>query len=180
MTGLFFQWPLPYFVEPTQGFGERPELYGPDLPGHDGIDLPAAFGTIVLAPFAGRVFETEAQARYGHRHNYGIHVRVEAEIGATKGSSGRVYQVALGHLASCCVEPGQMVAAGQVVGLVGNTGRVWPAPASDNPTAGTHLHLSLRCAGYGAAGWPFDLVDPAPFFKELKWGARVRENGQIS
>ena len=46
------------------------------------------------------------------------------------------------HLAGSAVSVGQSVGAGEVIGYMGNTGNVRPIPTDDNPTAGTHLHLS--------------------------------------
>jgi len=47
------------------------------------------------------------------------------------------------HLKDIYVSKGQNVSRGQVIGTMGNTGNVSPAPSSSNPYAGTHLHFGL-------------------------------------
>lgn len=47
------------------------------------------------------------------------------------------------HLKDIYVSVGQTVTSGQVIGSMGNTGNVSPAPTSSNPYAGTHLHFAL-------------------------------------
>ena len=47
------------------------------------------------------------------------------------------------HLKSILVSQGQVVSRGQVIGTMGNTGNVIPAPTSSAPFNGTHLHFCL-------------------------------------
>ena len=47
------------------------------------------------------------------------------------------------HLKNIYVSRGQSVSSGQVIGTMGNTGNVSPAPTSSNPYSGTHLHFAL-------------------------------------
>ena len=42
------------------------------------------------------------------------------------------------------VKEGDKVSQGQVIGTVGNTGKVSPKPTASNPNAGTHLHFEVR------------------------------------
>ncbi len=47
------------------------------------------------------------------------------------------------HLKSIRVRVGSVVTAGDVIGTMGNTGNVIPAPTSSAPYLGTHLHFCL-------------------------------------
>lgn len=47
------------------------------------------------------------------------------------------------HMSDLTVKTGQTVERGQVIGHMGNTGHVVPAPTPSNPYAGTHLHFAL-------------------------------------
>ena len=53
------------------------------------------------------------------------------------------------HLYQALVTEGQTVKKGDVIGEMGNTGYVVPAPTKSNPTAGTHLHFGV------SIGWPY-------------------------
>jgi len=59
---------------------------------------------------------------------YGILVRI---------SHGQGIETWYGHLAAASVRPGQAVRAGEVIGLVGSTGR----------STGPHLHFEVRVNG---------------------------------
>ena len=47
------------------------------------------------------------------------------------------------HLKDINVNVGDVVSRGQVIGTMGNTGNVVPAPTTSNPYSGTHLHFAL-------------------------------------
>lgn len=57
-------------------------------------------------------------------------------------NAGNYYTVYM-HLAQTKVNVGDTVSAGQVIGSMGNTGYVIPAPTYSNPYGGTHLHFCL-------------------------------------
>jgi SLT domain-containing protein len=101
---------------------------------HKGIDLAAAVGTPVYATETGRVSWSgpgvQAPGVWGGNE---IHI---------DGASGM--QEWFAHLSSMAVQVGDMVRAGQQIGLSGNTGI----------TSGPHLHF-----GVFQGGWPND-VDP--------------------
>lgn len=70
-----------------------------------------------------------------------------------------------GHMESMTVQAGHSVLRGDMLGLGGNTGNVWPRPTPDNPRAGSHLHLTIQSPGNGIndSRYKFsDVIDPAP------------------
>lgn len=54
-----------------------------------------------------------------------------------------IYSVLYAHLNEIYVKKGDKLVYGNKIGKMGNTGYVIPAPTKENPTAGTHLHLSV-------------------------------------
>ncbi len=89
---------------------------------HEGIDLAAAKGTKVAVSGPGVV------VRAGKAGSYGNIVVVD---------HGGGLETRYAHLDSMSVKVGQQVAAGEIVGRVGQTGRV----------TGPHLHFEVRRAG---------------------------------
>jgi murein DD-endopeptidase MepM/ murein hydrolase activator NlpD len=89
---------------------------------HSGVDLAAAEGTPVTAPQDGIVSFSNWSG------GYGLLVAVEHASGV---------QTRFGHLSRVTVRPGQLVRQGQVLGLVGSTGR----------STGPHLHYEVRHRG---------------------------------
>lgn len=115
------------FVRPVPGpansrFGSRSVFNGQPRAPHGGTDFLSAAGTPVRAPNAGRVVCA--------RDLYFTGNTVVIDHGL------RVFSL-LAHLARLDVREGDLVENGQVVGLVGATGRV----------TGPHLHWTLRIAG---------------------------------
>ncbi len=108
----------------TQTFGNDPAYYQPfGFLGHEGVDLvPRAGDGTVRAVEGGEVVRDYDTPR----NNYGILVVTWNR----ETHRGWWY----GHLASNAVTPGQRVAAGQVLGVMGATGQ----------SRGAHLHLGLR------------------------------------
>jgi len=99
----------------VRGGAIRPDI-SPDA--HRGVDYRVPVGTLVLAVLSGVVYQAgwggEAGLRVGIRHPGGLHSRYL-------------------HLSAVWLEVGQVVAAGTVVGLSGNTGR----------STGPHLHVEV-------------------------------------
>ena len=108
-------WPMQ--GPPADRFGPRGERF------HSGIDFPAPKGTPVVAAGGGRV----AYARW-HPLGYGLLVSIE-HTGSVK--------TRYAHLSRILVAPGEQVAAGERVGLVGSTGF----------STGPHLHFEVRVRG---------------------------------
>lgn len=107
----------------TSRFGMRshPILGGRRM--HSGVDLAAAAGSPVAAPAAGVVSFANWSG------GYGLLVTVE---------HGGGVQTRFAHLSRLMVAPGQRVSRGQILGLVGSTGR----------STGAHLHYEMRRNGY--------------------------------
>ena len=119
-------------IEVTSTFGVRIDpFYGrPAL--HTGIDLMGAYGSSVEATAAGTVTMAGPSGGYGNM--------VEIDHGR-----GLVTRYA--HLSTVAVIPNQSIAAGDVIGHVGASGRA----------TGPHLHYETRIDG--------EPVDPARFLK---------------
>ena len=106
----------------TSGFGKRisPFTGGADF--HTGIDIANASGTEIIATGNGRVSKASSKRIIGKRvaidHGYG-------------------YVTQYGHMKKIFVTVGQKVKRGDVIGLVGKTGR----------TTGPHLHYEVLVNG---------------------------------
>ncbi|MFK4507819.1 peptidoglycan DD-metalloendopeptidase family protein [Bradyrhizobium daqingense] len=124
-------------VEFTSGFGVRsdPFLGRPAM--HTGLDFRAATGDPVRVTAYGKVVSAGWSGGYGRL--------VEVDHG--NGLSTRY-----GHLSEINVKVGEVVKIGQVIGLVGSTGR----------STGPHLHYETRIEG--------EAVDPQKF---LRAGVRL-------
>lgn len=146
-------WPLDK-IYITQKFGERPEVYGPRLKGHNGTDFRTRF---VDSPLAHRYVTAcddgicEYVKNQG-KADYGMNIRIRHKDGSL---------TLYGHLSKFYITEGQWVVRGQQIGLSGNTG------FSDAP----HLHLGYMPKNpdknNGYLGWE----DPLPLLlrgEELK------------
>ncbi|MFM8541218.1 MAG: M23 family metallopeptidase [Nitrospira sp.] len=113
-------WPVHGWI--TSGFGPRVSPFTGLLAMHDGLDIGAAPNTSVQAPASGYVVSAGFEAKMGNviqvDHGYGI----ETEYG---------------HLAKILVKKGQKVKRGDVIALVGSTGR----------STGPHLHYMVKIKG---------------------------------
>ena len=119
-------------VEFTSGFGVRsdPFLGRPAM--HTGLDFRASMGDPVRVTANGKV------ASSGWAGGYGRMVEVD---------HGNGLSTRYGHLSEIDVKVGDVVKIGQVIGLVGSTGR----------STGPHLHYETRIDG--------EAVDPQRFLR---------------
>ncbi len=124
-------------VEFTSGFGVRsdPFLGRPAM--HTGLDFRAAIGDPVRATANGKVVSSGWAGGYGRM----------VEIDHGNGLATRY-----GHMSEIHVKVGDPIKIGQVIGLVGSTGR----------STGPHLHYETRIDG--------EAVDPQKF---LRAGVRL-------
>lgn len=100
--------PLPGVPLITQGFGQRPDVYGQfGLAGHNGIDFGCEVGTLVYAPHDGK-----ATVKDDGGTGYGLHVVIDAP---TRRS-------VLAHLSQSLVSNGQQISQGDPIAKSGNSG----------------------------------------------------------
>ena len=92
---------------------------------HYGTDIKVFVGDTIRAAFSGKVRVVEDQ---GYRKGYGKYVVIRHPNGL---------ETVYGHLSRHLVKPNQIVKAGEVIGLGGNTGR----------STGSHLHFETRFLG---------------------------------
>lgn len=113
-------WPVAGFV--SSNFGGRRSPFGSAGQFHKGLDISARQGSPVIAPAEGTVILSGPDGAYGNS--------VEVDHGG-----GIVTKYA--HLQRTAVKAGQWVKRGEVLGLVGMTGRA----------TGPHLHYEVRLNG---------------------------------
>ncbi|MDQ4213796.1 M23 family metallopeptidase [Microbacterium capsulatum] len=123
-------------VSPGSGQVRWPVLPGQFTPGegldagrnHQGWDLLAPGGTPIYAATAGTV-TVSSEDYFG----YGVAVVIDGQV------AGNDIQTTYAHMTygSRLVQQGQRVSAGQMIGLVGDTGHAF----------GTHLHFEVRLNG---------------------------------
>jgi murein DD-endopeptidase MepM/ murein hydrolase activator NlpD len=123
----------------TSGFGHRSDPVTHCRGLHQGIDIQASPRQPVRASADGVVTLAGVQGGYGNAvylsHGFGVGTRYA-------------------HLARVEVRPGQRVKRGDVIGLVGNTGR----------STGYHLHYEVRIDGQAVNPIAYILDEPgAPF-----------------
>jgi hypothetical protein len=92
---------------------------------HYGTDIKVFVGDTIRAAFSGKV---RVVADQGRRKGYGKYVVIRHPNGL---------ETVYGHLSKHLVKPDQIVKAGEVIGLGGNTGR----------STGSHLHFETRFLG---------------------------------
>lgn len=90
---------------------------------HNGLDLKVNIGDTIVAVFDGKVRIVKYE-----RRGYGKYVVIRHDNGL---------ETVYGHLSKQLVEENQLVKAGEVIGLGGNTGR----------STGSHLHFETRFLG---------------------------------
>ena len=110
--------PLPKKSSISSGFGMRADPFTGEYQNHAGIDLPAHYGSAILAASNGRVKFTGYLPRYGNL--------VEID-------HGQGYITRYGHADRILVNVGDTVMASQMIATVGTTGR----------STGPHLHFEV-------------------------------------
>ncbi len=111
-------WPVKGHI--TSSYGKREDPFNGQGSFHPGIDISAPYGTPVVASADGHVVSAEWEGALGHC------------VKLQHGRSG--FNTIYGHLKEYFVSPGQSVRRGEVIGLVGRSGR----------TTGKHLHYEVH------------------------------------
>lgn len=125
----------------SSGFGYRADPFTGGAAFHAGLDFKGPIGAPIYSAAAGRVSFVGVQQGYGNT--------VEIDHG-----NGLMTRYA--HMSGFRARLGQSVEAGQVIGLIGNTGR----------STGPHLHFEVRINDRA--------VNPRPF---LEAAANVQQEG---
>jgi murein DD-endopeptidase MepM/ murein hydrolase activator NlpD len=128
---IAFSFPLDC-LQITSHFGMRKHPVTDKTHFHAGVDLRAGSDTV-------RVILNGKVDRCGYDRNLGYFIRIR------HGPFESLY----GHLSRYFVKPGELVLAGQPIGVTGNTGR----------STGEHLHFSVMQDGKP--------VDPVRFLSEI-------------
>ncbi|WP_443026699.1 M23 family metallopeptidase [Sphingomonas sp. Leaf21] len=114
----------------TSNFGIRSDPFRGTAAMHAGVDIPGPVGTPIYATADGIVDHAGWQGGYGNL----------VEVNHGKGIATRY-----GHLSKILVADGTRVTRGQLIALMGSTGR----------STGPHLHYEVRMDGHA--------VNPIPF-----------------
>ena len=119
------QWPFPYAVPISNGFGEKasPCRYCSSF--HNGVDFTPGAGTPIYSVAAGTVVFTQVS-----NSGFGNEVMIEHNI------NGKTVTSMYAHMQmnSSTLTVGQVVGVGEMVGMVGSTG----------VATGAHLHLEIH------------------------------------
>ena len=116
----------------TSNYGVRADPFRGTAAMHAGVDIPGPTGTPIYATADGIIDRAERSGGYGNL----------VEINHGKG-----IQTRYGHLSKILVAPYTRVRRGQLIALMGSTGR----------STGPHLHYEVRIDGHA--------VNPIPFLQ---------------
>jgi murein DD-endopeptidase MepM/ murein hydrolase activator NlpD len=114
----------------TSRFGVRTDPFRGGAAMHSGVDIPGTYASPIYATADGVVGRTGWVGGYGNL--------VELE-------HGKGIQTRYGHLSSIMVAPGKKVKRGDLIALMGSTGR----------STGNHLHYEVRIDGRAVNPMPF-------------------------
>jgi len=129
-------------VSLSSNFGGRSDPFNGKRRMHQGIDIPGPLGTPVYATADGVVRRAQWANGYGNlieiNHGNGLETRY-------------------GHLSKLIARPNERVRRGQLIGLMGSTGR----------STGSHLHYEVRIAG--------SAVNPIPYIEGTNYELALAE-----
>lgn len=132
----------------TSSFGVRSDPFRGTAAMHAGVDIPGTIGTPIYATADGIISHAGRQGGYGNL------VQI---------NHGRGIETRYGHLSKILVADNTRVRRGQMIGLMGSTGR----------STGSHLHYEVRVDGKA--------VNPIPFLQtgEYLTAAQSRMQGGV-
>jgi murein DD-endopeptidase MepM/ murein hydrolase activator NlpD len=126
----------------TSLYGVRSDPFRGTAAMHAGVDIPGPVGTPIYATADGVV------GRSGWVGGYGNLVELD---------HGKGLQTRYGHLSKISVAPGTRVTRGQVIGMMGSTGR----------STGSHLHYEVRMDGRA--------VNPVPYLDSAQYASNMKQ-----
>ena len=126
----------------TSNYGVRADPFRGTAAMHAGVDIPGPTGTPIYATADGIIDRAERSGGYGNL----------VEINHGKG-----IQTRYGHLSKILVAPYTRVRRGQLIALMGSTGR----------STGPHLHYEVRIDGHA--------VNPIPFLQTADYLLAVQD-----
>ncbi len=129
-------------VSLSSNFGSRSDPFNGKRRMHQGIDIPGPIGTPIYATADGVVRRAQWANGYGNL----------VEI-----SHGNGLETRYGHLSKLIAQPNERVRRGQLIGLMGSTGR----------STGSHLHYEVRIAG--------SAVNPIPYIDGTNYELALAE-----
>ncbi len=119
--GIMFRFPLPV-GSISSGFGNRVDPFKGTNEFHNGIDIAAPEGTVIMAARGGIIKTVD------YNEICGNFIRISHESN---------YETVYCHLKKIFVQLNQQVQSGMIIGEVGSTGR----------STGPHLHFEIRSMG---------------------------------
>ncbi|ONI40861.1 hypothetical protein AN396_00715 [Candidatus Epulonipiscium fishelsonii] len=129
-SGGAFKWPVPNNYRISSEYGYRTSPISGNQEFHKGIDIPAPYGTPVLAATDGKVITA------GWVNGFGYTIMIDHGDGLTS-----LY----GHNSSLTVSNGEYVKQGEQVAKVGSTGY----------STGNHVHFEVRIDGEHTSPWQY-------------------------
>lgn len=126
----------------TSTYGVRSDPFRGTAAMHAGVDIPGAVGTPIYATADGVITWS------GRRGGYGNLVQI---------NHGRGIETRYGHLSKILVPENTRVRRGQIIGLMGSTGR----------STGSHLHYEVRVDGQA--------VNPIPFLQNGDYLVQIQD-----
>jgi murein DD-endopeptidase MepM/ murein hydrolase activator NlpD len=134
-------------LELTSNYGVRSDPFSGRARMHRGIDIPGPVGTPIYATADGIV------SRAGWASGYGNLIEL---------SHGNEMETRYGHLSRLLVGPNERVRRGQLIGMMGSTGR----------STGSHLHYEIRIAGAA--------INPTPFVVGTERAMAMNSNPPVA
>lgn len=131
----------------TSAYGVRSDPFRHGAAMHAGIDLAGPMGTPIYATADGVV------SYAGWWYGYGNLIEV---------AHGKAIETRYGHLSKIFVKPNTRVKRGELIGLMGSTGR----------STGSHLHYEVRIDGRA--------VNPVPFIQSADYLVAMQERAADS
>ncbi|RYD46175.1 MAG: M23 family metallopeptidase, partial [Sphingomonadales bacterium] len=126
----------------TSNFGVRSDPFRGTAAMHAGVDIPGALGTPIYATADGIISHAGRQGGYGNL------VQI---------NHGRGIETRYGHLSKILIADNTRVKRGQMIGLMGSTGR----------STGSHLHYEVRVDGKA--------VNPIPFLQTGEYLVQIQD-----